>query len=85
VAFFLVFLTFALTWALNIMGMSIQIIEKLIVYEQYATFLIYNWLPVANPIVSIWINRPYRDAVKKLVASLSKKHTAVTPVQPLNQ
>jgi hypothetical protein len=42
------------------------------------------WISVINPIVSIWINRPYRDAVavKKLVHSLFKKNPmTIHPLQ----
>jgi hypothetical protein len=72
---------FALIVIMNITG--IQSLAKIIMYLQIFSFLARNWLPIVNPMVSIWINRPYRDAVKKFVASLFKKHS-ITPVQPLS-
>jgi hypothetical protein len=63
-----------------------DIIEKILMYEQCVAFLFYNWIPVANPIVSIYNNRPYRDAVKKiLLRKIHKIKSPVTTVQPFNQ
>jgi hypothetical protein len=42
------------------------------------------WITVANPIVSIWINRPYRDAVKKLIKNFIDKfkQTSANTIHP---
>jgi hypothetical protein len=78
-------LTSALIWTLNITGIEMPIMEKIILYEQYVAFLFYNWLPIANPVVGMWINRPYRDAVKNFICTLIKKNSQITPVQTINQ
>jgi hypothetical protein len=45
--------------------------------------MFFPWVFVINPIVSIWINRPYREAAKKLINRLWKKNLAtITMVQP---
>jgi hypothetical protein len=61
-----------------------EFLQKMLLYIQYCGFLMLNWLPVASPMTSIWINTPYRDAVKKFVTRLFKNH-AITPVQHLTQ
>jgi hypothetical protein len=61
---------------------EIKSLAKIIMYLQIFAFLGGNWIPIVNPMVSIWINRPYRDAVKKFVASIYK-NDSITPVQPL--
>jgi hypothetical protein len=49
-------------------------------YLQMINSLIVFWLPVANALVSIWINRPYREAVQKLFSKtlyiFTKKNSA---------
>jgi hypothetical protein len=61
-----------------------DIIEKILMYEQSVGFLFFHWISVANPIVSIWNNRPYRDAVKKIFGSILKTKSPVTTVKPFN-
>jgi hypothetical protein len=44
--------------------------------------MLYPWITVINPLVSIWINRPYRDAVKKLIYKIFKSNLANTIINP---
>jgi hypothetical protein len=45
--------------------------------------MIFPWITVINPIVSIWINRPYRDAVKNAVFKvISTNAIHPTPAAP---
>jgi hypothetical protein len=63
-----------------------EMLEKLIIFIQYVSIVMANWLPVINPLVSIWINKPYRDAIKKFLANLSIfNKNSVVPVQPINE
>jgi hypothetical protein len=73
---------FSLILVMNITG--IKYVPKIIMFVQIVGFLGCTWIPIANPIVGIWINRPYRDATKIMFARLFKKNSATT-VQPLNQ
>jgi hypothetical protein len=66
----------ALFMAMKMTGADI--LEKIVMYEQTVGFLYNHWIPVANPIVSIWNNRPYRDAVKKIFGKILKTKTPVT-------
>jgi hypothetical protein len=63
---------------------EIELLSRVIMFILYTTLLIASWYLVVNPIVGIWINKPYRDAVQKMFARLFKKNS-VTPVVPLNQ
>jgi hypothetical protein len=67
---------------MNLTG--IKYLAKVIMHIQTVGYIAGNWLPVLNPLVSIWINKPYRDASKQLLGRLFKNNS-ITPVQPLNQ
>jgi hypothetical protein len=46
---------------------------ELSLHVQFFYNMMCAWIAVANPIVSIWINRPYRDAVIKFIKSHIRK------------
>jgi hypothetical protein len=73
----------ALILATNITGM--EILAKTVLYVQFISLIISIWLPVANPVISIWINRPYRDAVRKFLVCFKQNPVNVTKVQPFSQ
>jgi hypothetical protein len=82
---FNIVLSVALFTAMDIAGGGIPMLSTIIMHEHYFAFLLGNWVPAVNPLVSIWINRPYRDAVSKFIGSLFRKNTAASAVHPLNQ
>jgi hypothetical protein len=73
---------FGLILVMNIA--EIKTLANIIMYLQSFGFLNANWIPMINPVVSIWINRPYRDAVKKFFAKIFNKNS-LTTVHPLNE
>jgi hypothetical protein len=75
---------FPLFVAMKIARIESEFVMKTIAFMHYFFYLILNWLPLANPMVSIWINRPYRDAVKKCICGIFKSNSTITPIQPLN-
>jgi hypothetical protein len=71
--------------AMNIVAK--EMLARITMSVLFLILLVANWLPVGNPIVSIWINTPYRDAVKKFFANLFKRNTnSISPAIPhINQ
>src|SRR4051812_94676 len=66
--------------ALTFIISEIEMMATIILFVGFFTAILFAWLPVVNPIVSIWINRPYRDAVSKFIATIFKKNNSVTTV-----
>jgi hypothetical protein len=55
-------------------------IDLLLQVEFFYTMLC-PWVTVVNPLVTIWINVPYRDVVKKIIFIILKIDT-VTLIHP---
>jgi hypothetical protein len=70
-----------------ISGIEMVTAKITILFVGFFATLLFSWLPVVNPIVSIWINRPYRDAVRKFIGRILRKTSTATTatVHPFNQ